>query len=92
MEPLTTVLTLFDDPAQDDHGTPAASVVEATPTPLLLTIRQAAQMLGLGRTTIYGLIGDDVLEVVHVGRSARIPLVAVEEFVDALRSGSSDRS
>lgn len=52
----------------------------------LLTIREAAQVLGVGRTTVYELIANDELEVVHIGRSARIPTAAVDEFIDRLRS------
>jgi excisionase family DNA binding protein len=52
----------------------------------LLTIREAAQVLGVGRTTVYELIANDELEVVHIGRSARIPTAAVDDFVDRLRS------
>ena len=52
----------------------------------LLTIREAGAILGLGRTTVYELIANDELEVVHIGRSARIPTAAVDDFVDRLRS------
>lgn len=52
----------------------------------LLTIREAAQVLGVGRTTVYELVANDELEVVHIGRSARIPTAAVDDFVDRLRS------
>lgn len=84
METQIIELTLFDDigPAHPDMREGDDVPVRA---PLLLTIPQAAQLLGLGRTTIYGLIGDGRLEVVHVGRSARVPLAAVEGFVDELR-------
>lgn len=52
----------------------------------LLTIREAAQVLGVGRTTVYELIANDELEVVHIGRSARIPMEAIDVFIDGLRS------
>ena len=52
----------------------------------LLTIREAGELLGVGRTTVYELIANDELEVVHIGRSARIPTAAVDDFVDRLRS------
>ena len=51
----------------------------------LLTIREAGQVLGLGRTTVYELISSDSLEVVHIGRSARIPVEAIDDFVRQLR-------
>jgi excisionase family DNA binding protein len=52
---------------------------------LLMTIRDAALALGLGRSTVYELIGRGELEVVHVGRSARIPVDALRRFVDRRR-------
>jgi len=66
----------------------AGDVEDSEPAPLLLTIPQAGRILGLGRTTMYELIGADEIEVVHIGRAARIPLESVEGFVVRLRSVS----
>ena len=52
---------------------------------LLLTVTEAAAVLGVGRTTAYGLIASGQLEVVHIGRVARVPITAVQELVDRLR-------
>lgn len=43
-------------------------------------------MLGLGRTKVYELIAGGELQVVHIGRAARVPLAAVHGFVEALVS------
>ena len=56
------------------------------PVRLLLTIRETADALGLGRSTVYELITAGELEVVRIGRSARIPVAAVEQFVQRHRS------
>jgi excisionase family DNA binding protein len=53
---------------------------------LLLTVVEAAAMLGVGRTTAYELIAGGELQLVHIGRSARVPLVAVHRYVDGLVS------
>jgi excisionase family DNA binding protein len=53
---------------------------------LLLTVVEAAAMLGVGRTKAYELIAGGELQVVHIGRAARVPLVAVHRYVDALLS------
>lgn len=58
------------------------------PAPLLLRIPEAGRLLGLGRTTMYELISAGEVEVIHIGRAARIPLDSVERFVDRLRSVS----
>jgi excisionase family DNA binding protein len=53
---------------------------------MLLTITEAATVLAIGRTTVYELIGSGDLDVVHIGRSSRIPVDAIHEFVAAKRS------
>jgi len=68
------------------------TVEHAAPGPLLLTVRQTAAALCVGRTTIYELIGAGDLEVVHIGRSIRVPVAAVEEFVNQLRSRPASQS
>jgi excisionase family DNA binding protein len=42
--------------------------------PALITIKQAARVLNLGRSTIYELSADGRLEVVHIGRPPASPL------------------
>jgi excisionase family DNA binding protein len=59
------------------------------PEPILLTIPEAARKLRIGRTTTYELISAGELEVVHIGRSARVPLDAVHRFVKRQRSNST---
>jgi excisionase family DNA binding protein len=73
------------------HGTAAAvgdKPADPEPAPLLLTIPEAGRLLGLGRSTMYELIGAGEVEVIHIGRAARIPVDSVERFVDRLRSAS----
>jgi excisionase family DNA binding protein len=53
---------------------------------LLLKVHEAARMLGVGRTKAYELIAGGELQVVHIGRAARVPLVAVHRYVEALLS------
>jgi excisionase family DNA binding protein len=53
---------------------------------LLLTVIEAAAMLGVGRTKAYELIAGGELQVVHIGRAARVPVIAVHRHVEALLS------
>ena len=53
---------------------------------LLLTIPEAAQVLGIGRSKLYELIAAKQLETVKIGRCTRVPAAAIEDFVDRLRS------
>jgi excisionase family DNA binding protein len=51
---------------------------------LLLTITEAAERLAVGRSTVYELVNRGDIETVHVGRSARIPVAAVQRFAAGL--------
>jgi excisionase family DNA binding protein len=51
-----------------------------------VTIVEAAAALSLGRTKVYELIGAGELEVVHVGRSVRVPVGALDDYVARLRA------
>ena len=55
---------------------------------MLLTIPQAAHRLGVGRTTVYELTNAGELEIVHIGRCARIPTVSLDVFVERIRDQS----
>jgi excisionase family DNA binding protein len=52
---------------------------------LLLTIVEAARVLSIGRTAMYEFVGAGEIDVVHIGRSARVPVAALEEYVDRQR-------
>lgn len=54
--------------------------------PLLLTVIDAGRMLAVGRTTAYELIARGDLPVVHIGRACRIPVAAVQDYVEQLRA------
>ena len=51
----------------------------------MLRITEAAERLGIGRSMIYELIVRGELEVVRVGRCARIPAEALDDYVRKLR-------
>ena len=51
---------------------------------LLVNVREAAALLGVGRTTAYELIASGELEVVHIGRSTRVPVTSIEDYVERL--------
>jgi excisionase family DNA binding protein len=53
---------------------------------LLLTVEEAADLLGIGRTMAFGLIRDGDLETVQIGRLRRVPADAVAEYVALLRA------
>ncbi len=53
---------------------------------LLLTPEEAARVLRVGRTTIYGLIKAGELHPGHIGRSCRLPRAELERFVNRLQA------
>lgn len=54
----------------------------------LLTVPQAADVLSIGRTKLYQLIQQGELAAVHIGRSVRVPVTAIEEFTARLEQES----
>ena len=56
--------------------------------PLLLTPEQAAELLAVGRTTIYDLMRVGALPSVKIGRSRRIPAGELEGYVAGLREAA----
>ena len=57
-----------------------------TADPRLLTVREAAKVLGIGRSTLYELMASGGMESVVIGRSRRVPHEALISFVAALRA------
>ena len=50
----------------------------------LLNVEQAAQLLGLGRSKTYQLILRGELKSLKIGRSRRVPVDAIEDFIAEL--------
>jgi excisionase family DNA binding protein len=50
--------------------------------PLLLTVKEAAALIGIGRSTLYRLMEAGEVDSVHIGTSRRIPLQSAYAFVE----------
>lgn len=61
------------------------AAVRLAMTPILVTVAEAGALLGVGRTTAYELVAAGELEVVHIGRSSRVPIESVHAYVRRLR-------
>ncbi|SQE00611.1 MULTISPECIES: helix-turn-helix domain-containing protein [unclassified Parafrankia] len=57
-------------------------------TKLLLTVDEAAQLLGLSRAKLYQLMKTGAIASVSIGRLRRIPADELSAYVDRLRGGS----
>ena len=60
----------------------------STTRPLLVNIRQAAEMLSVSRSSIYQLIWNDELTPIRIGRSVRFSVEHLEAFVADRSSGT----
>jgi excisionase family DNA binding protein len=56
------------------------------PTKLLLTVEEAADRLGIGRTLAYALVKSGDLESVQIGRLRRVPADALGAFLTRIRA------
>ena len=52
---------------------------------LLLTVPEAAERLSLGRTKAYELVLSGRIESVKVGTARRVPVDALDRYVESLR-------
>jgi excisionase family DNA binding protein len=55
--------------------------VEAPPARLLLTVPEAAEALGVSRSVVYELMDSGDLRNIKIGRSRRILVTSLEEFI-----------
>ncbi len=60
-------------------------------TSLLLTPEEAAEVLRVGRTTIYALMKAGELHAVHIGRSCRLSRAELERYVRRLETPRAPR-
>ncbi|MFI6032438.1 excisionase family DNA-binding protein [Amycolatopsis magusensis] len=59
---------------------------EARPMPerILLTVEEAAERLGIGRTLAFRLIRSGEIATVQIGRLRRVPATAIQEYASRL--------
>jgi excisionase family DNA binding protein len=53
----------------------------------LVSPAEAARLLGIGRTKVYELMAGGELRPIHIGRSCRLPVEEVRDYVQRLRDG-----
>ncbi|MEV7485028.1 helix-turn-helix domain-containing protein [[Kitasatospora] papulosa] len=51
-------------------------------TLLAVTVEEAARRLSIGRTAMYGLIRDGAVQTVPFGRSRRVPVQALIDYLN----------
>jgi excisionase family DNA binding protein len=58
----------------------------ARPQRIALTVEEAAECLGIGRTLMYSLVSSGAVESVTIGRLRRIPADALARYIERLRA------
>jgi excisionase family DNA binding protein len=67
---------------RDRGDVPVTVNQEFSPSKLLLTVTEASQVLAISRSKLYELLNSGYLPSVHIGRSRRIRMKDVEDFVN----------
>ena len=49
--------------------------------PLILTVKEVAEVLGLGRNTVYELVQQGKIRSIRIGRQIKVPKSALVEFL-----------
>jgi excisionase family DNA binding protein len=55
--------------------------------PLLLTVEQSANLVGIGRTTAYALVKSGEWKTIKIGRLTRLTRRILEDWVELKASG-----
>ena len=58
----------------------------------LLTPEEVAYQLGIGRTTVFDLLATSELDSLKIGRSRRIPVQALVDFIERAKLDTSQNA
>jgi excisionase family DNA binding protein len=81
---LAALLAQFVEALTEQDSTPAIPEPRPAPERVLLTVEEAAEQLGIGRTTMFALIREGAVESVQIGRLRRVPVTAVQAYAARL--------
>lgn len=68
---------------RDDDAAKPAEAARVLPARTLLTVEEAAEQLGIGRTSMYRLVSSGEIESVRIGRLRRVPKDAISAYITA---------
>ena len=94
--PTTTLQLLAPTPPRrrTAHRTAPCEVIDLTvraDNRLLLSVEEAAERLGIGRSLMYELISSGQISSIHVGRLRRITPEALHAYIAALHNRGEQR-
>jgi excisionase family DNA binding protein len=70
----------------NDTNEEVSTTTPAHDLPLLYTLPEAAALLRISRTKLHELLAANEIESIHIGRSRKIPAIALHDYVDRLRT------
>lgn len=84
---LAAILAQLAELLAQPEPPPVPAPEKRPPQRVLLTVEEAAEQLGIGRTMVYRLIRDNEIESVQIGRLRRIPMTSVRDYAARLIAG-----
>ena len=80
--PAATVEVVTPQPRSGrGRSKPAIDVTVRTDNRVLLTVEEAAERLGIGRSNMYRLLATGQVRSIRIGRLRRIPVEALDHYV-----------
>ena len=58
-------------------------------TPILVTVEEMATMLSIGRTVAWELVRKGKVKSVKIGRTRRVPITAIQVYIEQLMDGAA---
>jgi excisionase family DNA binding protein len=65
--------------------------MQADSTPLVVNVKEAGRLLGIRLTKVYDLMRTRELSFVKIGRSTKIELAAIQDYINRQRIGNRPR-
>jgi excisionase family DNA binding protein len=65
--------------------------MQADATPLVVNVKEAGRLLGIRLTKVYDLMRTRELSFVKIGRSTKIELAAIQDYINRQRVGNRPR-
>lgn len=81
---ITVLLSKLADLMADPHANEPPPPPRQMPERVLLTVEEAAEQLGIGRSMAFRLIRNGELESVQIGRLRRVPISAIKDYAARL--------
>jgi excisionase family DNA binding protein len=60
----------------------------ALSVPLAVRVKQACELIGIGRSKLYELVAEGEIETIKVGSATLIPMTSLARFVESRRNAS----